>query len=58
MFKRTHTCGELNKSNVGNEVQLNGWINTVRLHGKIVFVDKMEPKENNQKDITNKIKSK
>ena len=39
MFKRTHTCGELNKSNVGNEVQLNGWINTVRLHGKIVFVD-------------------
>ena len=39
MFKRTHTCGELNKSNVGEEVQLNGWINTVRLHGKIVFVD-------------------
>jgi aspartyl-tRNA synthetase len=39
MFKRTHTCGELNKSNVGNEVQLNGWINTIRLHGKVVFVD-------------------
>ena len=39
MFKRTHTCGELNKSNVGEKVQLNGWINTVRLHGKIVFVD-------------------
>ena len=39
MFKRTHTCGELDKSNVGNEVQLNGWINTVRLHGKVVFVD-------------------
>ena len=39
MFKRTHTCGELDKSNVGEEVQLNGWINTVRLHGKIVFVD-------------------
>ena len=39
MFKRTHTCGELDKSNVGEKVQLNGWINTVRLHGKIVFVD-------------------
>ena len=39
MLKRTHTCGELNKSNVGNEVQLNGWINTIRLHGKVVFVD-------------------
>ena len=39
MFKRTHTCGELNKSNVGSKVQLNGWVNTVRLHGKIVFVD-------------------
>ena len=39
MFKRTHTCGELGKSNVGEEIQLNGWINTVRLHGKIVFVD-------------------
>ena len=39
MFKRTHTCGDLGKSNVGEEIQLNGWINTVRLHGKIVFVD-------------------
>ena len=39
MFKRTHTCGELNKSNVGSKVQLNGWVNTIRLHGKIVFVD-------------------
>ena len=39
MFKRTHTCGELDQSFVGSKVKLNGWVNTVRLHGKIVFVD-------------------
>ena len=39
MFKRTHTCGELRKSNSGDIVSLNGWINTVRLHGQIVFID-------------------
>ena len=39
MFKRTHTCGELNQSFVGCKVKLNGWVNTVRLHGKVVFVD-------------------
>ena len=39
MFKRTHTCGELDQSSVGEIVNLNGWVNTVRLHGKIVFVD-------------------
>ena len=39
MYKRTHTCGELRKSNVGEVVFLNGWVNTVRLHGQVVFVD-------------------
>ena len=39
MYKRTHTCGELDESSVGSQVQLNGWVNTSRLHGKIVFVD-------------------
>ncbi|OUV05804.1 MAG: aspartate--tRNA ligase [bacterium TMED80] len=39
MYKRTHTCGDLNKSFIGREVNLNGWVNTSRLHGKIVFVD-------------------
>ncbi|GIT32360.1 MAG: hypothetical protein Ct9H300mP2_4390 [Candidatus Neomarinimicrobiota bacterium] len=39
MFKRTHTCGELRKSNLGEAVSLNGWVNTVRLHGQIIFVD-------------------
>jgi aspartyl-tRNA synthetase len=39
MNKRTHTCGELKTNNVGESVVLNGWVNTVRLHGKVVFVD-------------------
>ena len=39
MYKRTHTCGDLNSNYIDNTVQLNGWINKVRLHGKIVFID-------------------
>ncbi len=39
MYKRTHTCGELRKSDVGDSINLNGWVNTVRLHGQVVFVD-------------------
>ena len=39
MYNRTHTCGDLNESFIGKEVNLNGWVNTSRLHGKVVFVD-------------------
>jgi len=39
MLKRTHNCGELNKNNLNNTVILNGWVNKVRFHGQVVFVD-------------------
>ena len=36
---RTHTCGELRKGHVGREARLAGWIDTVRDHGGVVFID-------------------
>ena len=39
MNRRTHTCGELTSANISEKVSLNGWVNAVRFHGQVVFVD-------------------
>ncbi|MGM0504619.1 MAG: amino acid--tRNA ligase-related protein, partial [Bacteroidota bacterium] len=35
---RTHTCGELRLNNVGQEVTLSGWIQTIRNLGGMTFI--------------------
>jgi aspartyl-tRNA synthetase len=39
MMIRTHTCGELTASHVGQTVVLNGWVHTRRDHGNVIFYD-------------------
>jgi aspartyl-tRNA synthetase len=38
-WQRTHTCGELRDTHVGQTVTLNGWVNTSRSYNNQVFVD-------------------
>jgi aspartyl-tRNA synthetase len=36
---RSHTCADLNKAHVGQNVRLSGWVHRVRDHGGILFID-------------------
>jgi len=38
-MKRTNTCGELRKNDVGKTVILNGWVHRKRNHGGIFFIN-------------------
>jgi aspartyl-tRNA synthetase len=37
--KRTHTCGALRPSHVGERVVLNGWVHAIRTFGGVTFFD-------------------
>ena len=36
---RTHFCSDLSISNLNNQVKLSGWIDTIRDHGNLIFID-------------------
>ncbi|MFZ5964182.1 aspartate--tRNA ligase [Thalassococcus sp. BH17M4-6] len=36
---RSHTCADLTSANVGDKVRLSGWVNRIRDHGGILFID-------------------
>ncbi len=36
---RSHTCGQLRKTEVGQEVRLSGWVHRKRDHGGLLFID-------------------
>ena len=38
-MRRTHSCCELGRADVGREVVLMGWVQRRRDHGGVIFVD-------------------
>ncbi len=39
LMQRTHYCGEITESEIGQEVQICGWVHRRRDHGGVIFLD-------------------
>lgn len=42
---RTHYCRQVNKTLIDNEVRLCGWVNRIRHHGKVIFINLRDREE-------------
>ena len=38
-YRRTHDCGSLQSSHIGQTITLSGWVNKRRDHGNLIFID-------------------
>ena len=36
---RSHYCSQLNSDNLGENITLSGWVDTIRDHGNLIFID-------------------
>ncbi|MGD0566683.1 MAG: aspartate--tRNA ligase, partial [Candidatus Goldiibacteriota bacterium] len=39
MLKRTHFCGDVTEKLTGDDISINGWLDTRRDHGGVIFLD-------------------